>query len=177
MKYRCLKDFLDEDAVLHLVGNEFELETSHFVKILLANGFIEEIKDESWRPKYGDEYWFVSSDGAESISVWESHLIDEYRYQFGNCFQTKEQAVEAVEWLKAFKVLRDDTKGFEPDWKNEYQDKWYVAYDFEDGVLYNDYAITAKSELICFATDTDAEESIKKHKKEWKIFLGIEEGE
>lgn len=176
MKYRCLKDFLDEDAVLHLVGNEFELEASHFVKMLLANGFIEEIKYESWRPKYNDEYWFVSSDGAESISVWESHLIDEYRYNFGNCFQTKEQAVEVVEWLKAFKVLRDDTKGFKPNWSDDDERKFSVGYNHDMGELEIYTGRFAQNTIIYFATEADAEESIKKHSHEWKIFFGIEEG-
>ena len=29
---------------------------------------------------------------------------------------------------------------------------------------------------IFFATKGDAEESIKKHEKEWKIYLGVEDG-
>lgn len=51
-KYKVLKDFLDDQAVLHLEGNEFEsvaenyADRVHFWEMLKINHFIKEIPEQ-----------------------------------------------------------------------------------------------------------------------------------
>ena len=93
----------------------------------------------------------------------------------GNYFKTKEEAEKHLEWLKARAILIQDTKGFKPDWYDLSQIKYRVEYGYEHcefGVWPN---TIFKYCEIYFATKEDSENSIKKHEKEWKIYLGIEE--
>lgn len=58
-------------------------------------------KTKRWKPKVGEEYWFVDTTGIHRISRWYNDLYDKYRYKFGNVFQTEEQAIAAAEKIKA----------------------------------------------------------------------------
>lgn len=190
MKHKVLKDYVDPLTKILLVsGATVEVDIDNlppgkagYYEVLLRNKFIEEVNDEPWKPKEDEEYWLIYSDGCVSFSSWQEHDIsDQNRLDIGNCFQTKEQAEKALEWLKAFKVLRDDTKGFKPDWRNKEQPKWQVYLDMfcDDGrklgeLLWEDERYYHDS-TIYFATEADANESIKNHEKEWRIFLGVEE--
>lgn len=186
MNYKVLKEFISPSGEYceeeTIVGFHDDCPQSFLVG-LLAKGFIEKIKDEPWKPKSGDTYYYTDSCGdVYSEGHFASgNMNDCARLTMGNCFQTKEQAEKAVAWLKAFKVLRDDTKGFKPNWRDKEQPKWQVYFDIycgdggrlgelqaEDERFYHD-------SIIYFATEAEAEESIKKHEKEWLTFLGIGE--
>lgn len=141
----------------------------------ILEDWFEEIDERPWKPEFDDKYWFIGSMGVGNETAWTNDAVDNCRFQLGNCFQTNEQAKKAIEWLKAFKVLRDDTKGFNPDWGNSKQDKLYVGYNTSK--LYVQSVNACHEHLIYFATYADARESIEKHSHEWKIFLGVEEGQ
>lgn len=141
---------------------------------ILADWF-EEIKDEPWKPKDRQRYYYISDTAKVCATYWIGNNING-SVEIGNCFQTKEQAEKAVEWLKAFKVLRDDTKGFKPDWKSEEQSKWTVYYDSEEGVFHVHLQPITNDSLIYFATEADAEKSIENHRKEWLTFFGVDNG-
>lgn len=182
MKCKVLKDYVGCLGNLVKAGETFYVEHPAdvpFIKGLLENGFIEEIKDEPWVPKTGNLYYYTNSCG----DVYpEGHFSsnnenDAARFAMGNCFQTEEQAEKAVEWLKALRVLREDTKGFKPNWENGEQQKWHVCYGYSLHQLEVSYRQLWTSEIILFATKEDAEESIKKHPDAWKTFLGVEEEE
>lgn len=183
MKYRALKDFVGYNGHFFKAGEvvDYSDVDPHYVPLqnliasLLKFGFIEEIKDEPWKPKVGDGYYFISGIGYpcyEPSFCYDTE--DDERLAIGNYFRTEEQARKAVEWIKAFKVLREDTKGFKPD-STTFQH--CVFYDMEYGKLMIGPSDRERHTLIYFATHADAEESIKKHEKEWKVFLGVEEGE
>ena len=58
-------------------------------------GLVEEAKKPKkiWKPKCGEWYWFVGSDGEVDSCEWENDRIDRGRYSMGNCFRTKEEAI------------------------------------------------------------------------------------
>ena len=101
--------------------------------------------------------------------------VDEKLHAIGNYFQTPEEAEKAVNWLKAFAVLRDDTKGFKPDWGDSEQDKWFVFYDHVSRCLWSDSSFTCQGKNLYFASEDEANDSIKNHKREWLTFFGVEE--
>ena len=140
--------------------------------------WLEEIPEEykRWRAElYGYYYWLTEDLGVVE-EVEDGGAVDEKLHAIGNYFQTPEEAEKAVNWLKAFAVLRDDTKGFKPDWQDPDQKVWVVRYDRVGGELITDYFFQWDfGSVIHFATKEDAEVSIKNHRQEWLTFFGVEE--
>ena len=132
---------------------------------------------KSWRPEKEEPYFEI--DPTENNSIYRCinvvQNVTDRTFELGLGFKTKEEAIKKAEWLKALTTLQEDTKGFKPDWENGWQEKWYVAYDFEDEVLYTAFTEYLKDGPIHFATEKDAQVSINKHEKEWRIFLGVED--
>lgn len=126
-----------------------------------------------WAPRPGDDYFVVdggrtwcytNSDPEEGINAIAA----------GNCFKTRDEAKEFLEWLKARKTLLDDTKDFKPDWKDANMDKFCATYDPICATFNVDiWRTTNQGQNIWFETREDAEESIKKHKNEWRIYMGL----
>lgn len=185
MKYRVLQPFVSPlQGAYHKVGDEIvvpDFQINVFEASLVQHGFIEKIKDEPWKPKEWDDYYIISEYGGVTTDTWHNIQKDTDHQAIGNFFQTKEQAAKARDWLEAFKALRDDTKGFKPDWRDKEQPKWQVYFDIYCGDGGRLGELQAKDErfyhdsIIYFATETDAKESIKKHRKEWYTYFNIEE--
>lgn len=47
-----------------------------------------------WKPT--DRYYYVTASGDVHSHIWEDDYVDKERYEFGNCFETKEQAEDAI---------------------------------------------------------------------------------
>lgn len=127
--------------------------------------------------KDGDLYHAIASDGFITTEICRSHNRHEtdMRIAIGNAFLTKEEAEKELNRRKAKVILEHDTKGFKPDWSNDY-DKYEVYYDYEYEELYvNYYTVYSSHRSLWFASKEDAEASIKTHEKEWKTYLGVEE--
>lgn len=157
----------------------------HFPNIL--KDWFKEVDDPNGRrePKEGDVYCYIQARAnGIGITSWTDDDFDRGANEIGNVFRTEDEAKKAVEWLKARKVLFDDAKGFKPNWKDEKERKWSVYLDWgwteEDGCRFEgldaDYDVfEVYGPGPYFATKEDAEASIKAHKKEWKVYLGVEE--
>lgn len=81
---------------------------------------------EEWEDyKEPKEYWFIdTSEGAVVEQTEEMfELTDKERKQIGNYFETREEAEEAVEKLKAWKRLKDAGVSFKPTTIGH---KWYL---------------------------------------------------
>lgn len=141
----------------------------------ILKDWFEEVEDEPWRLRLGDEYFSIGFEGKILDFVYAPTETDRNIEAIGNCFPTREQAKRAVEWLKAFKVLKDDTRGYTPIWGDEENyTNWYVNYDFVEHKLDSDSTSLWTFGLLYFRSDGDAQESIRKHKKEWLVFLGLD---
>lgn len=142
----------------------------------ILTDWFEEIKEPTrWKPELGQKYYFLDSDGFVYNNIWADDSVDHGRLKIGNCFQTKEEAERAVEYLKALAVVRGDaTTKFV---NGEYN--WYVYFDIESGLLLLDttsYSIlNGIFGLPYFATKEDALRSIKQHKNEWLTIFGVKE--
>ena len=92
----------------------------------------------------------------------------------GNYFETEEEAEKYLEYLKAKAIIKQDTKGFKPNWKN-CENKYYGYWNSgKDSLGYLVSYITKYSD-ICFKTEEDIKESFKKHPEEWKTYLNYEQ--
>lgn len=123
-------------------------------------------------------YWYVTDLGqifraSVHASRKDNPIINANR-KIGNYFQTEEEAEKHLEWLKARAVLIQDTKGFKPDWNDEDEWKYCVYYNNNDSTFGVGSMCYINDGKIYFETKEDAENSIKTHKKEWKIYLGVD---
>ena len=142
----------------------------------ILTDWFEEIKESNrWKPGMNQDYYFIDSDGSVYCNRWDDCSIDHGRFEIGDIFQTKEEAEQVVEYLKALSVVRGDaTSKFV-----KYNDNWFIGYDPEHksiDAFCNPY--TARNGIFglpYFATEDDALRSIELHKKEWLIIFGIEE--
>lgn len=190
-RYKLLKDLagLKAGSTLYLdeLGNLVTEDKATIVFLvnfihhynILDSGWFEELPDErkQWRAKEGERYWFMEEDGRVADDHDDKVGTDDRRYRLGNYFKTEEEAQKAADWLKAFAVLRDDTKGFKPDWRDGSQLRWGVEYNYDTNRLSVYLTFGIQSGVIYFATQDDAEESIKAHERQWRTFLncGAEE--
>lgn len=144
---------------------------------ILDSEWFEEIPEDykRWRAKKGKRYWWVQNDGWVADDCEIRVDADDGRYELGNYFKTEEEAEKAANWLKTFAILRDDTKGFKPDWGDVEQVKWCVYYDHDGDELSIDVWHTCQDSILSFATGADAKASIKNHRQEWLTFFGVEE--
>jgi hypothetical protein len=55
-----------------------------------------------WMPRFGDTYYYIDMGIKGSIGTYtyENDSTDQYNYECGNCFPTKEQAQKAAEKVK-----------------------------------------------------------------------------
>lgn len=102
------------------------------------------------------------------------HRIHDWKKSIGNCFATRREAKQYRKWLKARATLLEDTNGFKPDWNDEDEWKYYVYYNHKDSTFWVSSMSYLNDGKIYFETKEDAENSIKSHEKEWKIYLGVE---
>ena len=72
---------------LHKLGKDWDAEKAQFV-------------NWKWKPKDGEEYWFFTGSSTIIRSVWADTLLDNKYFEFGNCFQSRKEAVAAAERVK-----------------------------------------------------------------------------
>ena len=137
-------------------------------------------KSKIWKPMVGDEYWSIDSDGDTIWNyVWHNNDLDEQHYSIGNCFQTRENAVDAIERLKIRAELRHyaDEYNDKIDWKDGKQDKWYIYFDYINGRLdYNRLLCNRDSFQIYFTSEEIAQDAVKAVGEERikKYLFGVE---
>lgn len=93
----------------------------------------EDMAEANVWPKYGDRYFVIFDSGRIDWVVWYGTSADNERLSIGNCFRTEEDAEFVVERLKVLADMRKSA--FEPDWKDNRQQKWSIFYDCEDNTI------------------------------------------
>lgn len=142
---------------------------------------IPETPKTVWDLKEGDGCFYFATDGGIFSDQWEGAGLDHSRRDIGNIFITREEAEKELARRRVKVILERDTKGFKPNWQSGEYDKYEVAYDYSDGgydgisLFVNDCRYCCSHNDLWFATEEDAQYSIEKHEKEWKIYLGVEE--
>ena len=142
--------------------------------------WFEEIEEPTdsihYKPKDGDDYFYISDYGNVGWEVWSDKHIDNERLALGFIYRTEEECEKARE-RKLAKVRLQRTSTFKPDFENG-EGGWIVGYDYEEDRLlaipidYIDYG-----EPIRYATAKEAKKSIKENEQDWKIYFGIKEEE
>ena len=61
---------------------------------------------ERWKPTKGEMYWFITGRGTPNSTLWDGGHVDNSYFDFGNCFQTIEEALAARDRVK--KALKEE---------------------------------------------------------------------
>lgn len=145
------------------------------------NNFYEWFEEKSdkykrWRANKGEVYYAINSFSFDYVNYTEDREpLDNELYSFGNYFKTKKEAIKHINYLKALQVIKDDAKGFEPDWENDDEIKYYGRFNWdENAFLYNICYTIQTQGTVYFEFEKDIRESFEKHRKEWLILFGEE---
>ena len=190
-RYKLLKDlpFAKAGAILSLERSQeygyFRLckDRSNPRSIELYEGIVEGFIDnfdewfeeieEAEKPK---KYFYIGSMGhieSDEPRGWELSL--RLRKMIGNHFETKEETEAYLTYLRAKAIIKQDTKGFKPDWNDEEEDKFFGYWDFKQEKVDYSLVFYIKRADIYFKTLKDIKESLEKHPIEWRTYLTYEQ--
>lgn len=100
--------------------------------------------------------------------------VDYYRRALGFIYPTEEECEKARE-RKLAKVRLQRTSTFKPDFENG-NGGWVVFFSYMHKELHPiREGYSDSGEPVRYATEEEAEKSIKENEQDWKIYFGIEE--
>lgn len=161
-------DYLETSMLLDGDQDEtcFGLKRNYFINNF--DEWFEEIKE----PK---KYYYILDIWGVYNEKYEVESLLKNRKEIGNYFETEEEAEKYLEYLKAKTIIKQDTKGFKPNWNNEGEKKFFGSWNFQRKEVYWNYEYINKYVEIYFKTNEDIEESFEKHSEEWKTYLTYEQ--
>lgn len=179
-RYKLLKDLPFAKA-----GEELYLKFSEDSEFFLVYKDTDKTYTAELNPEFIDnfdewfeeaeelkKYYYIGSMGhVENTEYKGWELSVRLRKMMGNYFETYEETERHIDYLLAKEVIKQDAKGFKPDWDNGDEAKIFGYWDFilEEPGHGLDYR--AKTPNIYFQSSKDIEESFKKHPDEWKTYL------
>lgn len=92
-------------------------------------------KEETDRVQRGKPYFYLSSHGYITETLDKYQATDDIRYELGNYFKTKDEAIEYRTYLETkmkLKMLAKRlNKGKLMDWQDDNQQKYYLFFNHE----------------------------------------------
>ena len=192
-RYKLLKDlpFAKAGDILSLERSQehgyFKLckDRSNPRSIELYEGIVEGFIDnfDEWFEEIKEPKIFFTIDiykskfkeiNTDYYSGWSALEVKNIK-DLGLLFKTKEEIDKFIAYLKAKAIIKQDTKGFKPNWNNEGEKKFFGSWNFQRKEVYWDYEYINKYVEIYFKTNEDIEESFEKHPNEWKTYLTYEQ--
>ena len=67
-----------------------EEDYEHMLRVILTGEY--PIKRKPWKPKEGEPYYIVETNGSIGVEEWWAETIDMNYYKIGNCYRTSEEA-------------------------------------------------------------------------------------
>lgn len=169
--YRLLKDLPFAKA-----GEIFESRILDDGKEYLFWGeiTIKEMKNfDEWFEEIPEPKWayYMNQTGIGQVRVGSLPSYEHDLKERGNYFETEEEINKRIKFLKAEATIKQDTKGFTPDWEDFEQDKFYASWDFYHNRPVIGHIRKVKQPTIYFKTVKDLEESILNNPASWKTYL------
>lgn len=136
----------------------------------ILTDWFEEIKE----PK---RIYYANDFGCNVANMTENNnsIIRKSLKSVGNHFETYKEAKAYLEYLKAKAIIKQDTKGFKPDWNNENKIKYSAHWSNKANRSYVGRNTDIKNTTIYFETEEDIKESLEKHPNEWRTYLTYEQ--
>ncbi|MDM0704850.1 hypothetical protein QTH61_14985 [Clostridium perfringens] len=132
-----------------------------------------EIVDDEF-PRLGEQYWYVGTIGYVVSAYWDDSTTDNHRKDFLRVFKTQKECKRYLEIQQAFK---EESKNFEPNWKDDSQNKYYLYYDHDENSVEVDLYVACQETILYFESKEVLEELISRFGEEdiKKYYFGIEE--
>lgn len=122
------------------------------------------------------KYFYITTDGSVYFAIkGDNKKLEDDRKVIGNYFETKEEAEKYLGYLKAKEVIKQDAKGFKPDWGNPSQKRFFGYFNMIDKTLCHFNIGENMESKIFFESEEDIEESFEKHPEEWRAYLTYEQ--
>lgn len=103
-------------------------------------------------PRVGEKYNFLLANGAQNIDEWVNDETDKCRFELGNCYRTRKEAIKAREIQKARVRISDALIKHQGDWVADWSDTKQPKY----AIGYN---LTTKTFMINSCTDNRYDET------------------
>ena len=113
--------------------------------------------NERWKPKENEAYFYIISTGMVEQDLWNRpfDLDVEQRYNFYNCFKTREQAEAEVEKILVRRQLENIAKRLNKsekiDWNNDSQAKYRIELYCDE--IKTNYYFTYKTQGAVYCLD------------------------
>lgn len=120
---------------------------------------------------YKSKFKEINTDYYSGWSALEVKNIKD----LGLLFKTVEKTKKYLKYLKAKEIIKQDAKGFKPDWQNADEERYCGKWDFDDEIPHISILNIFKAPQIYFKSKKDIQESFKKHPEEWKTYLTYEQ--
>jgi hypothetical protein len=78
------------------------------IKVDVKESNLTPIKAERWKPKEGEEYWYLDSRHCAIMEEFDIYSEHEMRYEAYNCFRTEAEALAEAEATLADRKARLD---------------------------------------------------------------------
>lgn len=192
MKYRLKKDLpcakageifredFDENNIVYLYQESYGLK-QHKIFLEDIDNF-DEWFEEVEEPKQYFSINLLKATVEEVKNIHYSEWAIENMKSIGMLFKSRSQAEKYLEYLKAKAIIKQDTKGFKPDWTNNSEIKYFGYLHFEK----IEFGIAAKENkfgrermnkitTIYFQSEEDIKDSLEKHPEEWRVYLTYEQ--
>lgn len=121
---------------------------------------------------YKSKFKEINTDYYSGWSALEVKNIKD----LGLLFKTVEKTKKYLKYLKAKEIIKQDTKGFKPDWNNEDENRYRGCWDLKkDTTIWMYESGAFREPLIFFKSVKDIKESFEKHPNEWRTYLTYEQ--
>lgn len=184
-RYKLLKDLPFAKA-----GEELYLKFSEDSEFFLVYKGTDKAYTAELNPEFIDNFgeWFEelpkcyfsinnSKKEVQEVSVkYHANWVIQNLKSLGLLFETEEETERHIDYLMAKEVIRQDAKGFKPDWNNEDENRYRGCWDLkEDTTIWMYESGAFREPLIFFKSVKDIKESFEKHPEEWKTYLTYEQ--
>ena len=140
---------------------------------------VSEMFDEWFEEVKEPEQYFtidiLKSKVSEVMKIYHAEWAIKNMKSLGLLFETQEEAEKYLAYLKAKEVIKQDTKGFNPNWHDVNEKKYHGIWNFEHGKLNWVLSYVIKETDIYFKSQADILGSFEKHPKEWEAYLAYEQ--
>lgn len=181
MKIRFIKEYVAVDPVptsgiihRYRVGETKEI-TPYTAQWLIDNGFAEEVKESGWwKPKNGENYYFIDGDGTILYDKYKDTFYNKYRVSVGNCFKTYFAADRYRDYLEAIATVRQDEGVLTTHEAVKQCGNGNRVYCLmPPGIVRNSVSVVAPGGIY-FKDTESAGASWDAHRKEWQTILNYD---
>lgn len=92
---------------------------------------LEEETDNRWKPRLGEDYWWVDIDGIVYRDRWDNVAVDNAAFNHSDIFPTEQQAEFDSERKRIRRELMKYGRTFDPSVRN-----WKFSYNYPDKTIY-----------------------------------------